>query len=92
MENHISDPLNLLELSRIAGVSSRQLNRLYQLKLNLSTMGFYRNIRLEMAQNLLRNSSLSITEISLATGFSGSAHFSSCYSQKYGASPSSHRR
>ena len=92
MENHISDPLDLLELSRIAGVSSRQLNRLYQLKLNITTMGYYRNIRLEMAQNLLRNSSLSVTEISLATGFSGSAHFSSCYSQKYGASPSSHRR
>lgn len=91
MENHISDPLNLIELSRIAGISARQLNRLYKIKLNISTMGYYRDIRLEIAQNLLRNSSLSVTEISLATGFSGSAHFSSCYSRKYGKSPSAHR-
>ena len=61
-------------------------------KLNISTMGYYRGLRLDLAQNLLRNSSLSVTEISLATGFSGSAHFSSCYSQKFGGPPSSQRR
>ena len=55
-------------------------------------MGYYRGLRLDLAQNLLRNSSLSVTEISLATGFSGSAHFSSCYSQKFGGPPSSQRR
>ena len=92
MENHISDPLNLQDLSRIAQVGERQLNRLFKNKLNISTMGYYRCLRLDLAQNLLRNSSLSVTEISLATGFSGSAHFSSCYSQKFGGPPSSQRR
>ncbi|MDC0039969.1 GlxA family transcriptional regulator [Paracoccaceae bacterium] len=92
MENHISDPLNLQDLSRIAQVGERQLNRLFKNKLNISTMGYYRGLRLDLAQNLLRNSSLSVTEISLATGFSGSAHFSSCYSQKFGDPPSSQRR
>ena len=61
MENHISDPLNLQDLSRIAQVGERQLNRLFKNKLNISTMGYYRGLRLDLAQNLLRNSSLFVT-------------------------------
>ncbi len=92
MENHVADPLELGQLARIAGVSSRQLNRLFRSKLYQSTMGFYRQLRLETAQKLLANSSIPIVQIALATGFSSSAHFSFAYSRHYGVSPSTLRK
>lgn len=92
MESHIADPLDLGQLARVAGVSQRQLNRLFRDRLGESTMDFYRNLRLEKARALLRGSSLPMTEIALATGFAGSAHFATAYSRRYGAPPSALRK
>lgn len=88
MTNHLADPLTLDQLANLANVSPRQLNRLFQEKLDKSTMNFYRDIRLEKAQNLLAHSTISITEIALTTGFSSSAHFSSSFTKKFGQAPS----
>jgi transcriptional regulator GlxA family with amidase domain len=91
MESHVAEPLDLRQLAEITGLSKRQLNRLFNEKLGRSTMGYYRDLRLDKAQNLLRNSPLSLTEIALATGFANSSHFSDLYSRSYGQPPSTGR-
>ena len=91
METHIADPVTLKDLAQMAGVSPRHLNRLFQEKLGRSTMGFYRALRLDTARSLLRNSSLPLTQIALATGFASSSHFSRVYAQHFGQPPSSYR-
>ncbi|NKW71439.1 GlxA family transcriptional regulator [Rhodobacteraceae bacterium R_SAG10] len=88
METHVADPLTLGHLARISGVSMRQLNRLFTQKLRQPTMKYYRELRLDKAQSLLRNSPLSLTEIALACGFANSSHFSQVYSAKYRHPPS----
>ena len=92
MENHIADPLTLDHLASIAEISPRQLNRLFTQKLGRSTMKYYRELRLENSQQLLINSSLPLTEIALATGFSGSSHFSRTYTAYFGKPPSHARK
>ncbi len=91
IHNHIADPLTLAQLSMIAGITPRQLNRLFRDDLGQSTMQYYRSMRLDIAQQLVRGSGLSMTEIALATGFAGSAHFSSAYRAAYGTAPSAAR-
>jgi transcriptional regulator GlxA family with amidase domain len=91
MENHVADPVSLPDLALAAGVSERQLNRLFQQKLGRSTMGYYRDLRLDKARNLLTNSSLPLTEIAYATGFANSSHFSRLFSEYFGGAPSSFR-
>lgn len=91
MENHIADPLDLNQLARIAGLSTRQLNRVFRDALGQSTINFYIDLRLETGGMLLQNSTLSLTDIALATGFSSSAHFSTAYSRRYGLPPSAQR-
>ncbi len=91
MESHVAEPLDLSELAQIAGLSKRQINRLFKEKLGRSTMGYYRDLRLDKAQNLLRNSPLPLTEIALATGFANSSHFSDLYTKNYGQPPSTGR-
>lgn len=92
MENHIADPLSLNQLALLAGLSKRQLNRLFIEKVNVTTMAFYRRIRLAKAATLLTQSPLSITEIGLATGFASSAHLSDCFRREYHVTPSSMRK
>ena len=88
MESHVADPLTLTDLARIAGVSPRQLNRLFAARLGCPAMRYYRDLRLAKADNLLRNSPLPLTEIALAAGFSSSSHFSRAYGARYGHPPS----
>lgn len=91
MENHIADPLNLTQLAQLSDVGPRQLNRLFRDKLGRSTMSFYRRLRLDKAANLLDQSTLSLTEIALATGFANSAHFSKTFRDVFGHPPSARR-
>ena len=91
MEAHVAEPLTLDRLSGTAGLSPRQLNRLFTEKLGRPTMRYYRELRLEKAQSLLRNSPLSLTEIALATGFASSSHFSRAYAAQFGQPPSAYR-
>ena len=92
MTNHIAGPLSLDQLALLANISARQLNRLFKKHLKTSAMAFYRNLRLEKADSLIRTSPFSLTEIALATGFSSSAHFSASYRAKYGLPPSAAKR
>ncbi|MNF11088.1 HTH-type transcriptional regulator CdhR [compost metagenome] len=55
-------------------------------------MSFYRGLRLAKADELLQQTSLSIVDVALLTGFSTAAHFTRCYTQKYAVPPSRRRR
>lgn len=91
MQNHIADPLDLEQLAQLTDVSTRQLNRLFREKLGSTTMAFYRQLRLQTADKLLRQSSLKIINIAQATGFISAAHFAAAFHKQFGLSPSSIR-
>ena len=88
MEAHIADPMTLDQLAAAAGVTTRQLNRLFSEKLHRSTMAYYRRLRLLAGRQLIENSAMPLTEIALATGFANSAHFSRSFSDAFGVAPS----
>ena len=92
MESHVADPLNLNQLAAIAEVSVRQLTRLFEGKLKMSPIAYYRGLRLDVAERMAIGSSLSLTEIALAAGFANSAHFSKAFSDRFGFPPSQLRR
>ncbi len=91
MENHIAEPVSLGRLAAAAGISPRQLNRVFRQRLGRSTMSYYRELRLDKAMNLLRNSPLPLTAIALATGFANSSHFARLFARHFGSPPSSFR-
>ena len=54
-------------------------------------MTFYKELRLNLAKQLLSQSSLSITEIALSSGFTSSAHFSQAFNLQFSISPTNFR-
>ncbi len=69
-------------------ISTRQLERWFKKYLNTSPKVYYMGLRLEKARSLLIQTDMPITEISLASGFNSTSHFSKCYRRKFGVSPS----
>lgn len=88
MENNIEDPLSPEEIADVVGLSSRQIERLFSKHLNSSPKRYYLQLRLDKARDLLRQTSMPITEVGMACGFRSSSHFSKCYRQSFGVSPS----
>lgn len=92
MEDHVADPLACSEVARRAGVSLRQLERLFRAHLGSSLKQQYLAIRLDRARDLVRQTPLSITEIAVAAGFANSGHFSKRYHARFATRPSDERR
>lgn len=92
MVSHLADPLSPDQLATLAGMSVRQLHRLFAGQFGVSMMVFYRDLRLAKADELLQQSALSLLEIAMLTGFSSAAHFTRCFKEKYGLPPSRKRR
>ncbi|MFO1165485.1 MAG: GlxA family transcriptional regulator [Paracoccus sp. (in: a-proteobacteria)] len=87
MEANIEEPVSPARLASEAGMSPRQLERLFARYLGRSPKRYYMEIRLERARNLLLQTEMSVMEIALACGFASAAHFSKCYRGTYGSTP-----
>ncbi|MGL6182748.1 MAG: GlxA family transcriptional regulator [Aestuariivirga sp.] len=91
MEEQSEDPLDAAALAAVAGISLRQMERLFHDKLGQRPMGFYRALRLEKAERLLTYSHMSVRDVSVACGFSSLPLFSRSFKSRYGRPPSSFR-
>ncbi len=87
MEENLEDPISPADLAAKAGMSTRQLERLFRRYLNRSPKRYYLETRLARARNLLMQTGLSVIEVALACGFSSPSHFSKCYRAHYGTTP-----
>jgi transcriptional regulator GlxA family with amidase domain len=88
METSLEVPLARSELARIAGVSVRQLERLFSRHLGRGIQDQYRSMRLERARQLLRETASPVIEVAVATGFGSASQFSRAYKRAFGESPS----
>jgi len=87
MEAHLAEPLALSELAAHAGLSRRQIERLFRQEMKRSPARYYLEVRLERARLLLTQTALPIVDIAIACGFVASSHFSKCYREMYGCAP-----
>ncbi len=92
MERRIEVPLAPRELARLAALSVRQLERLFAQHLGTTINRRYLRMRLEHARILLRQSTLPVAQIAVATGFAVPMHFSRCYKTFFGLAPSRERK
>jgi transcriptional regulator GlxA family with amidase domain len=85
MQANIEEPLSIKDLVQALGVSNRSLERKFRAYMGTTPNTYYRALRLNRANNLLFNTSLSVAEIGLACGFPSG--FSVQYKKFYGLSP-----
>ncbi len=91
MERNLEEPLTRAELAEAAGLSTRQLERLFRKYLNRSPARHYLELRLNKARLLLLQTNMSVIDVALACGFVSASHFSKCYRDHFGRTPRKER-
>ncbi len=91
MEENLEEPLSRNRLAAAAGLSTRQLERLFRKYLNRSPARYYLELRLNKARLLLLQTNMSIIDVALACGFVSASHFSKCYRDYFGRTPRKER-
>jgi transcriptional regulator GlxA family with amidase domain len=92
MADNLDEPKSAVELARHAGLSVRQVERLFLRHLNMTPGRYYMRLRLERARELLRQTNLPILDVAIATGFTSHSYFAQSYRLMFGRPPSEERR
>ncbi|MDP5220989.1 GlxA family transcriptional regulator [Ruegeria sp. 2205SS24-7] len=87
MEDNLEDPLPIKGICEVAQISQRQLSRLFAQYLRKTPVLYYRDIRLDRARGLVTQTTLPMSEIAYACGFSSQVHFSRAYRERFGLPP-----
>lgn len=80
-------PLTLQELSTLAHFSPSYLSKLFHQTKGMTIKAYMNQKRLENAEYLLKNSDLTIQEVSQHCGFSNVSHFNRVFKQHTGSPP-----
>jgi transcriptional regulator GlxA family with amidase domain len=91
MRRRMTEGEDLAGIAADSGVSQRQLQRLFRRHLRMTPTQYFLKARLQRARHLLQYSTLSVTEIAIATGFASISHFTRRYTELYGRTPTAER-
>ncbi|KIC27100.1 GlxA family transcriptional regulator [Leisingera sp. ANG-M6] len=92
MHDNIEEPLPLQEIARAADVSLRQIERLFAAHLAASPGRYYRNIRLEVAKQMIEQTDLTLFDIAAATGFGSANNLTKVFKAQFGKLPREFRK
>jgi transcriptional regulator GlxA family with amidase domain len=87
-----ADAVTLQDLADVACLSKYHFLRLFKATYGTTPMEYVTRRRLERAQDLLRATNLTVTEVCVAVGFSSLGSFSSRFRELVGESPSEFQR
>ncbi len=91
MEENLEDALSIPQICKRIRLSQRQLDRLFTQFVRKSPVLYYRDIRLDRARSLVTQTDMRLSEVAVACGFSGQAHFSRSYRERFGLAPRTDR-
>jgi len=86
-----ADPLDLDELAAAAHISKYHFVRSFAAAYGVTPAAYLAQRRIERAQDLLRATNLTVTEVCMLVGYSSLGSFSSKFRQLVGVSPSAYQ-
>ncbi len=92
INNNLCKKIDLAKIAQYSYVSKCTLTNKFKKELNISVLGYIQRQRMFKAVQMLKNSTMSVAEISEFLGFSDQFYFSRCFKQKFGLSPLEYRK
>lgn len=93
INKHLDHPdLSVDTLVEEAGISRSALFKKIKTLIGISPMELIKNIRLKKAAELIEEGSDNFTQVAYKVGFKDSQHFSKCFKQIYGVTPTEYRK
>lgn len=91
LASDLSRHIPIRELAAELGTGSTTLKKAFQSVYGLPIYQYHKELRLQEAQKLLRETDASISEIAAAVSYVNPAKFSSAFRQRFGVSPTEYR-
>jgi AraC-like DNA-binding protein len=92
VDRDYAQPLDLDDLARTAGISKYHFHRLFTATYGVTPAAYLSRRRIERAQDLLRATNLTVTEVCWAVGFSSLGSFSARFRAVVGEGPREFQR
>lgn len=91
-ENLSSPTFDVVQLADALAMSKSSLYRKTKAIVGLSPVEFIRNVRLKQGVKMLKNKSVSVSEVAYACGFSNPKYFSTCFKEEFGVTPKEYQK
>ena len=91
-DRHFAEPLDLDQLAAVAALSKFHFHRLFTATYGRTPAEHLAERRIERAQDLLRATNLTVTEVCFAVGYSSLGSFSSRFARIVGETPSAYQK
>jgi signal transduction histidine kinase/AraC-like DNA-binding protein len=91
IQQHFARELSRQEIAGAVGISQNYLSRIFQQELGISPWEYLNRYRIKQAQDLLRDTNDSITQVATQVGFEDPAYFSRVFRKQVGHSPQRYR-
>ncbi|MHC5778367.1 helix-turn-helix transcriptional regulator [Nostoc sp.] len=88
---HLHNPPSLIQLSRQVGLNDRKLKQGFKQVFGTTVFGYLHNHRMELAQKLLIERNMNVTEVARTVGYASLPSFSYAFYKKFGVNPKSYQ-
>ncbi len=92
IERHYGETVSMARMAALAGLSSTHFNRRFQQLLRMTPTAYLRSVRIQAACHLLATTRRSLADIAGNTGFCDQSHFTRCFRESAGITPSDYRQ
>lgn len=87
MEQNFQNDISIEEIAAVCGINRSYLGKIFRNSIGRSPQEFVMNYRMVKATELLKLTTLSISDIGTAVGYGNPLHFSRAFKNIYGVSP-----
>jgi transcriptional regulator GlxA family with amidase domain len=91
IHTHLEDSLTVIELAGMVSMSPQHFANLFRQSTGLAPHRYVLGRRIERAQHLLSTTNLSLSEITLESGFASQSHFTDVFRKMLGTTPRRYR-
>jgi len=91
IHQHYQDNINLEQLAQVANYSTYHFIRYFKQATGKTPYDYCMEVKIEKAAELLRDKTLSVTEVCYTCGFTNPSHFSTVFKRKMGVTPSKYQ-
>lgn len=89
---NLSNSPSIKQLSEMIGLNEKKLKYGFKKIHHLSIYQYLFNHKMNLAQELLRDSNISVSEVGMMCGYDYASHFSKAFKRKYGTTPLQFRK
>jgi CheY-like chemotaxis protein len=92
LHEDLAQPPDLKSLARAVGTNARRLNEAFHQCVGATVFDYLREVRMEQARKLLRETSLAVQVIAGDLGYENAANFATAFKERFGFSPRQYRQ